>query len=321
MKKYLALGLLMCFLGYFQAKAMGPIPMLNPGQTYQTNPAYKMTAQQRYAVSQAFAWAQNAFQRNHSVCRNRGECLNLDLRSLTGYINTYPQQLATRFFQNIFNIIRNDSVHQRFVSEWVVFQNLSPERQAEYRNGVRMTPIQPQNVITASGTSTPAFFNQDDVFTDVLQSIDHHHKNCDQFVTCLRGDLQIINNFYERLSYADPVRAALQRLSRIISTLATQKMFNTSLYLDLYNPLSPNWSDVARKQKAKKLGSYGYSEWKKVERSSRPSSWRTPRITNGTPQNRNFRTRVEDLRSNVQTQRQGVKDMWNNNRDLLKGWW
>lgn len=344
MNKYMMFGFMLAMQA-LKVSAMGPVPMLNPAQTYQTNPANRMTPQQRYAVSQAFGWAQGAFQKNHSVCRNRGECLNLDLKSLASYISMYPRQPATLLFQNIYNIIRQDSQNQKFVSQWVIFRNLSPARQAEYQNGVRVTPVKPQYVRTVSGTITPALFNQDDVLTDLLQQVDHYHKNCNQYITCLRGDLQLISNLYKRLSSADPVRISLRSLSQIISNLANQKTFNTSLYLTLYNPLGQNWYDVSRKQKANKLGAYGYSEWKNVERSSRATSWRAPRFTNGIfiPQNQlavqpplysappppgSFRSNVEGIRSKSQAESQKTKSWWEknkdwvkDNKDLFKGWW
>ena len=291
MKKYMNLcfGLFIAILGSLEVNAMGPVPYPYPtqtSQTYQANPTYRMTPPQKLAVSQAFLWAQNAFLQNHKVCRSRGECLNLDLRSLANFISTHPSHPAQPMFHNIYNIIRLDSQHQKFVSQWVIFQNLSPSRQSEYRNGLRIDPIQPQYARAPWGmtwVSTPAFFNQDDVLTDLLQEVDHYHKNCNQFLTCLRGDLQIINNLYNRLATNDPVRLSLRNLSQNISNSSTRSLFNTTLYLNLYNPLSPDWNNTLTKHKAHKLASDGYTQWHQIEKSSRPASWQPPRLTNGTP--------------------------------------
>jgi len=250
-----------------------------------------MTPSQRLAVQKAFIWADNAFKRNHAVCRSRGECLNFDLRSLTSYIHTYPNHPATPLFANIFNMIRFDSQHQKFVSEWVIFQKLSPARQSEYRSGIRVTPIQPQYVRAAWGAtwiSKPGFFNLDDVLTYLIQEIDHRHKNCNQYLNCLNGDLQYLTYLSNRLALGDPARNTLSRLRVDINTLANHKMFNTSLYLALYNPLNPAWNDVLRKHKAKKLAGYGYSEWRKIERSSRALRWQAPRFTNGASIQQNY---------------------------------
>ena len=266
--------------------AMLPFPPLYTPQTYQTNPAFIMDPQRRFAVQQAFIWAENAFRRNHYICRNRNECLNLDLKSLTSYIYTYPMHPATLIFKNIYTIISQDSQQQKFVSEWVVFQNLSPIRQMEYRNGLRVTPIQPQYVRAPWGTtwvSTPGFFNQDDVLTDLIQQLGHNHRNCDRYINCLRGDLQIVTNLINRLAPLDPARITLANVRLDISRLADTKRFNTSLYLSLYNPLSPSWNDVLKKQKAKKLAGYGYIEWQQIEKNTRATNWRSPQFTNGTP--------------------------------------
>jgi hypothetical protein len=261
---------------------MGPVPLPYPTQTYQTNPIYRMTPQQRYALQQGFVWAQGAFRQNHSICRDRGECLKFDLQSLTNYITAWSRMPATPYFQEIYNVIKNDAMTQKFMSQWVVFQYLSPTRQTEYRTGLRVTPVRPQYVINYAGAATPAFFNQDDVLTDLLQHIDHQHKNCNQYITCRRGDLQIINNFYNRLAVADPVRQTLRTLYNSIANISAKRIFNTTMYLNLYNPMSQSWNDISRKYKARKIGTYGYAEWKQVERSSRATTWRAPRITNGT---------------------------------------
>lgn len=280
--KYIALclGITWQALSVPGAKAIGPLPL--PSHFYQTNPAFKMTPQQKTAVGQAFSWAQQMFNRNHTyLCKNRRDCLSLDLKALATFINSRPTHPARTIFQDIYNTIRQDSHRQKFVTQWVVFSNLSLERQQEYSKGIRVTPIQPLNARLPSGALTPAHFNQDDVFTDLLQTVDHSHKNCEGYISCLSADLQIIKHLHNRLAPTDPVRTSLKNLSQIINTMATQKIFNTDIYLKLYNPLSASWNDTLTKHKAKKITAYGYKEWQKVKKSSRAVSWRAPRITNG----------------------------------------
>jgi hypothetical protein len=283
MKKRTALycGIMIQTLSGFEARAMGPIPL--PSQLYQVNPASGMTPQQKVDVQQAFSWVGATFQQNHNYCKSRGECLNLDLGALTNFINSHPTHPAKPLFQNVYNIIRQDSQQQKFVTQWVVFQNLSQHRQEEYRNGVRITPIRPQYVRTPAGSTAPAFFNQDDVLTSLLQAIEHRHKNCEEYITCLSGDLQIIKSLHDRLALNDPVRSSLKNLKQIIKNLANQKIFNTNLYLTLYNPLSADWGNTLKKHKAKKIASYGYAEWRQIAKNSQAVSWHAPRMTNGIP--------------------------------------
>lgn len=276
-------GILTHILCAHSTSASGPFPMPYSYHTYPTNPANKMTPQTRYAVQQAFLWAQGAFQQNHSVCRNRNECLSFDLQSLQQYIQRNPNHPATQFFQDIYNIIRHDAAHQKFVSEWVIFQNLSPARQMEFRNGLRVTPVRPQYVVTPSGAVTPAFFNLDDVLTDLLQEIDHDHRSCELYNACLQRDLLRVNNMYSRLTAGDPARLSLSNLYQNIVNISSsaRNRFDTNLYLNLYNPISTSWYDLSRKYKARKQATYGYYEWKKIEKTSRPTSWHAPRYTNG----------------------------------------
>jgi hypothetical protein len=298
MNRYIpmSLWLLITAFSSMEAKSIGPFPLpTNPQLAFQTNPTAYMTSNQRAWVKYGFDWIQGAFQQNRKVCNTRAQCLNLDLNSLATYIQRYPAHPESTMLKNISNLIRQDSMRQKFVSQWIVFQNLSPMRQTDYRAGLRITPIQPQNVLAPWGmtfVSTPAFFNQDDVFTEVLQEIDHFHKSCSEYVGCLRGDLQIIRNVSNRLASNDPLRTALynpydpnaKSLYNKIAGAANNKLFDTFLYLQLYNPLNASWNDTFLKHKAKKFAGYGYAEWKNVEKgASRPSRWQYPRVTNGTP--------------------------------------
>ena len=282
-----AIGIVLLAFNDFDAKAMGPLPLPYPQQFYETNPSYRMTPEIRMRVQTAFNWMNQTFRSNHSACQGREQCLQADLQSLRNYIQSYPTDPANRYFQKIYNIILSDSQSQKFVSQWYIYWNLSQVRKREYQSGLRVTPIRPQNVKTPWGMTwmtVPAFYNQDDVFTDLLQQISHFHKNCDQYVTCLRGDLQIISNMNNRLAANDPARNALARLSQIITDASARRTFNTNLYLSLYNPLDPSWNDAFKKRKAKKLAGYGYTQWKSVQRnSSRPIYWKNPKVTNGRP--------------------------------------
>lgn len=298
MKKIIAvsLGLLLQGLGTTDANAIGPFPMpTSPNVYYQTNPTAYMTPNQKAWVKYGFDWAWKAFQQNRLTCQTRAQCLHADLNALQTYVNQYPNHPESTMLKNIHNLIKQDAQQQKFVSQWIVFQSLSPSRQAEYRSGLRITPIQSQSVMAPWGmtsVSKPAFFNQDDVLTQILQQIVHFHKNCNQYVTCLRGDINIIRNVLNRLAPNDPVRGLLSNpnypsgnsLIERIEGMATSKLFNSFLYLKLYNPLDTSWSDTFRKHKAKKLAGYGYTEWKSVEKSSSPPTrWKYPTVTNGAP--------------------------------------
>jgi len=264
----------------------GPYPTPYAPQSYRIIAPYPYSSQQAPYIRQAFADMQYAFQNNHASCKTRGECLRRDLASLLTFINMNPTHPAVPLFQNIHNLIQTDSKNQRFTSQWVIFQNLSPQRQNEFRNGLRIAPLQPQRVNKAWGVrwiTAPATFNQDDVFTFVLEKIDKHHNNCDSYIGCLSADLQIVSGVRDHLSKADPVRTSLSMLRVIIRTKANQTIFNTNLYLTLYNPLGPDWFDAARKHKAKHLAGAGYTEWHQIKQNPRQDKWYSARITNGTP--------------------------------------
>ena len=186
-------------------------------------------------------------------------------------------------FTKIHNTIRHDSQYQKFVTQWVIFENLSTQGKDQYYKGIRLNQILPQTVITRLGERTWAHFNQDDVLTDLLQKVDHHHKNCNEFITCLRGDIKILNHLHQNLAPTDPLRPFLKILEKNIENLASKVIFDTILYLKLYNPLTPDWNDTLKKHKAKKTTAYGYKEWRKIEKNSRAVNWRAPRVTNGQP--------------------------------------
>lgn len=331
-KNYLILciSLLISILGATPSLSMGPVPLPYSNQSYQVNPTARMSPQQKTAISQSFSWAKSMVQHNHAyLCKTRRDCLHLDLNVLTTAINRDPNHPVVPFFKNVYTLIRSDAHRQKFVTQWVIFNNLSAAAQADYRNGIRVSPFQPQYVKSTRGT-VPAFFSQDDVFASLLEEINHRHKNCEDYVTCLSGGLQIIKKLYNRLAPQDPVRPHLQSLHTIIKDLATGSIFDTLTYLIFYNPLSPFWNDTLKKHKARKLTAYGYKEWRQVQKGSRVSSWRAPRVTNGIPltQNQSFRSKMEgfrpkgdDFRANFQSKKSSARDWWHENKKIFKGWW
>lgn len=291
MKRFtkILLGMTLLTLESVQARidwtGSGPYPSYSP-QPYQTVAPYPLSSQQAPYVRQAFADMEYAFQNNHVKCRTRGECLRLDLSSLMAFVNMNPGHPAIPLFENIYNLVRADSQRQKFSSQWVIFQNLSPQRQNEFRNGLRIAPLRPQKVKKPWGISwisAPATFNQDDVFTIVLEEVDHQHKNCEGYVGCVTADVQVINRVRDRLSTIDPVRTSLAMLREILKSKANQTIFNASLYLTLYNPLKPDWYDAIRKQQARHLAGEGYTQWHQIERNPHQAHWYSARITNGTP--------------------------------------
>ena len=282
------LGILLVTVSHVEARwpASGPYPTPYTPQPYQTTAPYPLSSQQIPYVRQAFADMQYAFQHNHASCNTRGECLRRDLSSLMTFVNMNPSHPANPLFQKIYNLISTDSKAQKFTSQWVIFQNLSPQRQSEFRNGLRIAPLRAQKVNKAWGVNwitAPATFNQDDVFTVVLEEIDHHHKNCDGYLGCLSADLQIINGVRDRLSKVDPIRTSLSMLREIVKNKGIQARFNSDLYLTLYNPLSPDWYDTAKKHKAKHLAGTGYADWHQIKQNPSQAKWYSARITNGTP--------------------------------------
>jgi len=279
----LCLSVILQIFGIFETKAMGPLPL--PSRFYQTNPAFKMAPQEKVAVGQAFSWAQQMVEQNHTYsCKNRRDCLRLDLKALKTFIENRPTHPAKTMFQNLYNMIRHDSHHQIFVTQWVIFSSLSLQRQNAYSKGTRVAPLQPGNVRLPSGAVAPAHFNQDDVFTDLLEAVKHNHRNCEAYTACLISDLQIIKRFYNLLTPTDPVRLSLGNIYNATKSLAGQQIFNTAKYLQLYNPLSADWNNILEKHKARETTAYGYKEWRKVEKEShRPVRWLAPRIINGVP--------------------------------------
>ena len=286
MKKFrmMCLGVVLLTLGSAEARIDGPFPTLyNPAQTI---PPYPVTPQQKPYIRQAFNEMHYSFQQNHALSKDRNECLRLDLASLVNFVKSNPSHPATPLFQKIFKLIRSDFPNQKFAAQWVVFQNLSSQRQNEFRSGLRISPLRPQNVQKAWGVeriTAPATFNQDDVFTVVLEEIEHQHKNCEGYAGCLSADLQTINRIRNSLSNIDPVRTSLSLLRELIKNKADHNIFNSQLYLTLYNPLSPDWYDATKKYKAKHIAGSGYSQWNQVRTNTRQTRWYSARVTNGTP--------------------------------------
>ncbi|MBM3467805.1 MAG: hypothetical protein FJX71_00040 [Alphaproteobacteria bacterium] len=290
MYKYLNTCLLVLVLliaGTLNIKGMGgPFPSPYASTTSSDNPTYRMSNQQRDAVNRAFANAQNAVRQNHSLCSSRGDCIKLDTTTLTSFVNSNPNHPARPYFEDILGRIRYDVPRQKFGTEWVIYQNLSAQRQQEFRDGLRIVPFQPQLVRAAWGSqyiSTPAYYNKDDVLTSLLQEISQSHRNCYDYIGCVSSDQQIIGSFINKLAPGDPVRDALTRLSYTIDFLSKRKVFDTDLYLRLHNPLNPDWYDTFRKNRTKEFAGYGLTEWQNVIRYSRPTRWYSARVTNGTP--------------------------------------
>lgn len=285
MKKFkmICLGAVVLTLEGAEARIDGPFPTLyNPVQTL---PSYPVTPQQTPHIRQAFDDMHFSFQQNHALSKDRNECLRLDLASLANFVKSNPSHPATPLFRKIFTLIRSDFPNQKFAAQWIVFQNLSPQRQKEFRNGLRISPLQPQKVQKAWGVkwiTAPATFNQDDVLTTVLEKIEQQHRNCEGYAGCLSADLQIIDGVRNRLSNIDPVRTSLSMLRELVRHKADQNIFNSELYLTLYNPLNPDWYDARKKFKAKHLAGAGYAQWNQVRISSPQPRWYSARITNGT---------------------------------------
>lgn len=268
----------------------GPYPLPFGAHPPSANPTSRMTAYQKKQVSEAFVHAQNAVKQNHTLCKSRTECLRLDLTTLQSFINSNLHHPATPLFQTLHKAVHHDAHHQTFITQWVIFQSLSWQRQQEYRGGLRVYPLPPSPPLVKSYRGTtlitiPGHYNQDDVLTILLQEVDHHHKNCEEYAHCLSTDLKRITNLSQRLAPYDPTRLALKDLYQRIERTANQNIFNTSLYLNLYNPLSPNWHDTLSKHRAKKSTIYGRKEWRQVEKSSHPTRWKwiPARLINGQP--------------------------------------
>lgn len=266
------------------ASISGPYPMLY--SPYHDSPASRLTPQQQTLVQQAFRTLYNAFSYNHKICSTRGDCLRLDQTTLESFINSHPSHPANPMLQNISSLIRNDSQTQTFTTQWAIFQNLSQYRQTEYRQGLRIMPLRSQMVKKPWGTTwvqVPATFHQDDILTTLLDAIQKNHRNCSGYLNCQNSDLQIISRLQNSLSGEDPARLTLGNLFRTIKNQSDKQIFNTHLYLNLYNPLSPNWFDTAKKNQDKRQSQYGYTQWQDVLRSQNSLHWYSARITNGTP--------------------------------------
>lgn len=282
----MCLGIVVLTLGGAQARIDGPFPTLyNPVQTI---PPYPVTSQQTPYIRQAFEEMHFSFQQNHALSKDRNECVRLDLASLVNFVRSNPSNPAVPLFRKIYTLIRSDFPNQKFAAQWVIFQNLSPQRQNEFRNGLRISALQPQKVQKAWGVkwiTAPATFNQDDVFTVALEEVEKQHRNCEGYAGCLSADLQIINNVRNSLSNIDPARTSLSMLREIVRHKADQNIFNSDLYLTLYNPLSPDWYDARKKFKAKHIAGAGYTQWDQVRTYTPHQNWRwySARVTNGTP--------------------------------------
>jgi|GEM_PF-3304562 len=312
----------------------GPFPMPYPAQTYNTtNPTSHMDFKQRLSVQEAFKFIQNSFQINHNQCETRGACLNLDLTALLNYIRYHPNHPVNPIFRNIYTIIHQDARHQIFTTQWVIFKNLSPQRQQEFRNGLRILPLKPQMVRVRKGNNwitAPAYYDQDDVLTVLLEEIEHSHRSCTEYTSCLSNDQQILKSLYNRLDAADPTRRALSELSQIIKNLSDHYPFDTTFYLNLYNPLGPDWYDILKKHKVKHLTAYGHQEWKQTQQNTRALNWYLARPTNGqiinqTPTQQGFRTYSKQewprIRSSLQEHGQPLREWWQNSKDFFKKWY
>ncbi|MBX9804838.1 MAG: hypothetical protein K2Y18_03680 [Alphaproteobacteria bacterium] len=326
MNKYIIICLGVVLLGLGKLQAMGPFPLPYATYTNISNPANSMTPQQKTHTNQVFGMTENAFIQNHRVCRTRVECLNMDLTTLRNFIYSNPYDVSKPYVQKVYDVINYDEKLQKFTTQWVIYQNLSPQRQREYvQNGIRFVPIQPVNARFVYGNrwiTAPANYNRDDALTSLLPIIDRNHKNCVGFTACLAGDRQIIANLVNRLSPSDPLRNFLWNLSTTVYNIAMTSKFNTILYLRLYNPINPDWHDTLLKHKAKKLAGYGYIEWKQVSKASVPRSWHSARMTNGVQatQSQNYVANLTPIDS-TPLYGKSVGQWLRDNRDLFRRWW
>jgi hypothetical protein len=207
------------------------------------------------------------------------------------------------------------------MTQWVIFQNLSGKRQQEYRQGLRIYPIGEQMVWTTRNEKQPAIYNQDDVLTRLLEELAHHHNNCQGYTGCLKRDLNIIANMQNRLAYNDPVRNTLQNIQNNIRDLASREIFNTILYLKLYNPLQSNWYEALQKHQSEKSVGYGRKEWQGIKRGTRPRRWIPARIMNGQPTGQAQYQSQKQYQSQPRTQSQSQSQIQSQgNKALLKIW-
>jgi hypothetical protein len=322
MKKYVYLWGL-CSVGIQPMAALqGPVSHYAPPPFYQNSPASTLTQNQQYHVGRAFENIKAAFKVTHSRCQSRKDCLKQDLAVLQNFFVDHPTHPANPFLHDLNNAILHDSAHHIFTTQWVVFQKLSPQRQKEYRDGLRVFPLQKKMVQTHQGMQQ-ATYNQDDVLTRLLEELAHHHKNCQGYTGCLTRDLNIIANLQNRLADHDPVRNTLRDVYNNVQYLASREIFNTTLYLNLYNPLRSNWSEVLQKHQSKKSVGYGRKEWQAIKRSSRASRWVLARITNDQPTKRVSQPQQSQHPQNqTQSQNQGNKPLlqiWNKIGQSLLG--
>jgi hypothetical protein len=320
MKKYAYLLSMLSIASQSIDALQGPISTYAP-PFYQSNPVSQMTSDQQNHVRRAFANIKVAFETVHARCQSRKDCLKQDLAVLQNFFIDHPEHPANPALHELNKAILHDSARHIFTTQWVIFQKLSQARQKEYRQGIRVFPIKKQMVWVPQGEQQ-ATYNQDDILTRLLEELAHHHNNCQGYTGCLTRDLNIIANMQNRLAYNDPVRNTLKSLQDNIRNLASREIFNTILYLNLYNPLRPNWYEALQKhQSAKSLG-YGRKEWQDIKRGTRPRRWISARITNG---QRVGQTQYQSQRqyqsSQTQSQSQSQPQSQNQGKKVLSQIW
>jgi hypothetical protein len=124
-----------------------------------------------------------------------------------------------------------------------------------------------------------------------------------------------------RLAYNDPARNTLQNLQDNIRNLASREIFNTILYLNLYNPLRPNWYEALQKHQSAKSVGYGRKEWQAIKKGTRPRRWISPRITNGQLTGQTQRQSHRQNQPQPRTQSQSQSQSQNQGKKALLQIW
>jgi hypothetical protein len=219
-------------------------------------------------------------------CRNRQDCLEEVNKALSGLLSKTSNQAAQKYLRDIMENIRVESDKDIFITQLLVWGRLSAERQNEFRNGVRIKPLegalQKAGVSRSTGgsgqsqqVSSPKF-HPDDVMTNLIQQIDKNHQSCQGRRVCLEGDLSVIQRLESQMDRDDPVKYDLKSLSEEITMEANRDLFDPIPVFEKFRAEFSGQEAVVTRNHSREME----KKWNDIRGSGRATQWRDARVLN-----------------------------------------
>ena len=220
--------------------------------------------------------------RNHHLCQNRKECLNLDQQSLDQTLEKYYYTSEGQdLFAHLKTQMGQTAESDIATTEWDVYNSLSATGQQQYKTGVRInSPAQAIDQLKAANSSSKSVstqkeikFNIDDLKIYLLQEIEKNHQQCDRRSNCLQSDIQLVQQMKQYCPAHDSTREVFEQIADSMQDRAQKQPFDTLHFYQLYQ-------DYLSKRYPLLYKSQDRQQWNDMIKTIHPSKRRDPAILN-----------------------------------------